>query len=55
MREVKKHWPKEPKTPSGVNYTALCGKINLKRASKKRSVTCGNCTRILAGYKGEVK
>ena len=55
MREVKKHWPKEPKTPSGVNYTALCGKVNLNRANKKRAVTCKTCQRILAGYTGEVK
>ena len=55
MREVKKHWVKDPKTPSGVNCTALCGQINPKRASKKRAVTCKNCQRILAGYTGESK
>lgn len=55
MCEVKKHWPKEPKTPRGVNYTALCGTVNLKRASKKSAVTCRNCARILAGYQTKEK
>ena len=56
MREVKKHWRKGQSVTWKflVGSVAVCGAVNPnKYANKKSAVTCRNCARILAGYKGE--
>lgn len=61
MREVKKHWNDgtRERTRDGiyVKQRSLCGRefIFGGFANKKSAVTCRNCARILAGYKGENK
>lgn len=59
MREVKKHWNDgtRPKTKGAfyVIQKSLCGRSFIFGgfANAKRKVTCKNCQRILAGYKGK--
>lgn len=63
MREVKKHWfrwvseGKNWRLKGGVQMQVpLCNSVGYpKFANKKSAVTCGNCTRILAGYKTKEK
>ena len=51
MREPKKHWMAGKARVFGLPYS-LCGRVLPAFANAKKNVTCKNCARILAGYKG---